>query len=457
MLNRFTPMQKVMSVFFIFMIIGQLTSQAQSYSLQQAIDYALEHNENAMNAVLDIEKANYRVGEVRAIGLPQADISSNLTYNYKIRPVILPPEAAGAFGPPGAPVSDEPVALPFGVNYAGDVMFNVNQVLFSGSYIVGLQAAQTYKELTRKQATQTKRDVAEQVTKAYYGVLVNRERLNLLDANMARLDTLLRNTQILYQTGFAEEIDAKRIQVQVNNLKTQKQNTQRLVELSQQLLKFQMGLPLSENITLTDKLENAEVSLQKGKPTYNPERRIEYSILQTQQSLVDLDIKNYRFQYLPSLSAFFNYGATTGYQDFGNIFGDAQWYDLGAVGVRLNIPVFDGLSKSYKIKQARIERQKLDNAFSITKRSIELQAEQAYTNLTNNLAQLEVQQDNMDLAKEVLRVSKIKFEAGTGSNIEVTNAEADYQEALTNYYNALYDALIAQTDLKKATGELYTE
>jgi outer membrane protein TolC len=441
-----------------FSVVGAVQAQPvskneQSFSLAQAIDYALKNSETAKNAQLDVLKANYRIKEVRAIGLPQINGSVQVTDNFKIRPVILPPESGAAFSPPGTPISKEPVVLKFGIRNTGDAILSASQLLFDGTFFTGLQAAKVYRQLVEKQAIQSEEQIIENVKKAYYAVLVYEEGISLLDKNLAQLDTLLRNTEALFKQGFVEEIEVMRLQVARNNLATQKENTLRGIQISRNLLQLQMGLELGTPLTLTDKLDK---NILANIPQPNPEnykQRIEYSILETQLALTKLDAKVNKVGYLPSLRLVGNYGATAGRQNLGEIFYN-EWFSLGSVGLALSIPIFDGGMKYHRMQQAKIDGLKVENGFSQLKRAIHFEQEQAYLQVQNNLSSLTSQQRNYELAQEVLRVAKKKYAAGVGSSLEVVQAETDMQTAFNNYQTALYNAIVSKIDLDKALGQL---
>ena len=428
-------------------------SGQQAFSLQQAIDYALQSNATVQNAQLDVQSAKARVGEVRSIGLPQVTAQGQYTDNLIIRTTFLP---ANVFD---KSISSDAPANPvqFGLRYSGSGSINASQLIFDGSYFVGLKAASTYNLLAQKSLTQSKVNAVESVTKAYYGVLVAQERLTLLEYNVKRLDTLFQQTQQQYENGFIEKIDVDRIEVQFNNLKVDQQRTTRLVELNRALLKFQMGYSPNEPIELTDQLlpenvENLRMDTQ-GKLDYG--QRIEYSLLQTQKDLNQLDLKNNRAGYYPRLVATGSFGYNRESSRFD--FFTNRWFSNASIGLNLTIPIFDGLGKYYKNQQTKLAYQKTINSTRQLENSIDLQVQQAQISLINGLDALKTQRRNLELAERVAQVSKIKYQQGVGSNIEVINAEASFKEAQTNYYSALYDAIIAKIDVDKATGKLYTE
>ncbi|MCF2446110.1 TolC family protein [Dyadobacter sp. CY345] len=439
------------------MFLSMLSVQAQegSFTLKEAVDYAIKNNVNIKTSQLDAVSAEARIGEIRAAGLPQVAVNLNLSDNVIIQRVFLPANFADPNASPDAP----PVAVQFGVKYSGSAGATLNQLIFSGSYFIGLRAANTYRELASKTVTQSKVNVAEAVTKAYYSTQVAVERAKVLDFNIGRVDSLKRETEIMNKSGFVELLDVNRLEVQINNLVTERQKVQNLIELSYTLLKYQMGMPLSETIALEDKVEDLDIETMKSEfseTAINYNNRIEYSLLDTQLKLAGLDLKNIRSGYLPSVSASFGYGHNNGRNTLPDLFG-TQWFNNSVLALNVNIPIFDGFTKKYQVQQKKVALDKVKLNQTLLEQSIDLESRQAAINIKNAFATLETQRRNVDLAEEIVRVSKIKYKEGVGSNIEVINAESSFKEAQTNYFSALYDVLIAKVDLSKAKGELYND
>jgi len=511
-------------------------------SLSQAVRYAVTNKPSLLATRLAEQTAKAKVGEVKSQGLPQVNVAANLADNFKLQKSLLD---AGAFSGPTlsgttltprdiaaasagqsvtlSPAYAQAVALPpqalaFGLQYAGNTSASFSQMLFDGSYLVGLKAAKVYEDLAKKQTQQAEIDVIEQVSKAYYSTLVARSRLTLLARNVQRLDTLLYQTSQTFKAGFAEKLDVDRLRVQRNNLVVEQQKAQRLTELSVALLKFQMGLPQTQMVQLTDSLgaavvdagalrqrlgvanfntgggdlslgqvptvappttgqtpANEPVANNTGQPAqanaaFNYNNRIEFSTLETQQALAGLDLANRQRGAYPRLSLTAAYGFTGSSKSAtelfafrgpnsrnSNGFANQNWFGFGNVGLALNVPVFDGFRRKYQVQQARIAQQTIERGMETLRQSIDLQDTQSRTTLINALDVLDNQKANLDLAADVARVTRIKFNAGVGSNIEVITAETSLREAQTNYYAALYDVLVAKVDRDKATGELYSQ
>ncbi len=434
-------------------LLTSLAATAQSFSLKQAVDYAIAHQVQVKNSQLDLQNANAKVNEIRAMGLPQVNGSLSLTNNLILQRVFIP---ARIFNPAAA--EGELIAAKFGVDNAGFANVGLSQLVFDGTYLLGLKASSVYKDLAVKSVTQSKQQVAENVTKAYYGILVNEKRQGLLALNVARLDTLLKETRELNKQGFVEKIDVQRLDVQANNLRTELENIDRLQALSYSLLKFQMGYPMEEPIRLSETLEKVELATfnTNAAGDFNYSNRIEYSILQTQESLAELDLKSIKAGYLPRLLLNANYGYNAGANGFGDLV-SKPWFDNAAVTVALQIPIFDGYSKKYRSIQSANNLQKVRQSYGLLKSSIDMQRSQASITMKNALESMKEQKANLELANEISRVTRVKYQNGVGSNLEVLNAESSIKESQANYFTALYNALVAKVELEKANGTLYID
>ena len=450
-MNQQKYMKYKLSIFLILFSFGLFTLKAQQaepyqFSLQQAIDFALKHQSAVLNADIDVQIAKNKVNETTGIGLPQ--VSTNFSFQDFVKvPVSLIPgeffgEPAGTFIP-----------VQFGVKYQSTLGLEASQLLFDGSYLVGLQASKTYKELSIRNSKRTKIETAVAVTKAYYSVLVSNEQLSLLDANLTRLKKSLNDTEAYFKNGFVEKIDLDRLKVLSNNLETERQNVIRLLDLNTKLLKFQMGMPIETGLKLTDGISDIQIDTEVLLPDSNAYiNRVEYSLLQTQKKLNELNLKRYKSEFLPSIAAF---GATSSIYQNNNF---SELYDTRfpttVVGLRLSLPIISGGQRIFKIKSAALEVKKSANDLTNAKNGISLEIAQAKTSYQNGFQSLENQKRNMELSKEVLRVAKIKYEQGVGSSLEVTSAETALKESQNNYINALYDLLINKVNLDRALGKI---
>jgi outer membrane protein len=458
---------------------AQQTQQAESFTLEQCIQYALDNSIAAKNAELDQRIAKAKVKETVGIGLPQITGTGSVVYNQKLPRFFTTYKADGSSFIQIADSTAQKLGLKdgdvvaaqnfFQLKAAGNAQVSINQILFSGSYLVGLKASSVYRDLSAKNAMQTNQTIIQQVTKAYYAVLINRERLSLFEDNIARVDSLLRNTKALNQNGFAESIDVDRVRVTYNNLTAERDKFLNLNELGINLLKYQMNYPFEKPLEIAGNIQDVQIdpnSYPDGQD-WNYKVRPDYQVLETNYKLQQLNIKNMQTASMPSLSAFATLGYSTQSPGVGGIFktntsltnnelgiGPDKWYSFSQFGVNLSVPIFSGLQRAYRTQQEKLKLIQLENNFVYLKRSIDMEVNQTSTNFENALKTLIAQKENQQLAANIARVTKIKYEQGVGSSLEVTDAENALRTAQTNYYSALFDAMVAKVDLDKAYGRL---
>jgi outer membrane protein len=436
----------------LLLLIFQSPARAQTpdtidfrFTLQEAIDFALNHQTAVLNARVDEKIAQNTVKRTIGIGLPQISTDLSLQDFLKLPTSLLPGEF---FGQPGTQIP-----VQFGVKYQASAGVRIDQKIFDGTYLVGLQASKTFRELSVRNSQRTRIETAVAVTKAYYSVLVNNEQLALIDANLAQLRKTLGDTEAMFRNGYAEKIDVDRLQVLKNNLETERENVTRLLALNVDVLKFQMGMPVDRTLTLEESIASVQAEpevIQADTAAYRS--RIEYSLLETQKNLNVLDFKRIRSEFLPTLSGFYN--ASRSYQS--NNFSDLFQTDFptSVIGLSLSWRLITGGQRTFQVRNARLEVQKSENDLGNLRNSINLEISQTQKLYTNSVRSLENQRRNLALSQEILRVSRIKYEQGVGSSLEVTTAETSQKEAQNNYINALYDMLIQKVDLEKATGRI---
>jgi outer membrane protein TolC len=428
-------------------IAQPVNTDTMRVSLQQAVDYALTNQTAVKNAQLDAEISQRQSQEYTGIALPQINGTFDFSDYLKLPTSLIPAEFFG--GEPGTYVP-----IQFGTQYNGTASLNASQLVFDGRYFLGLKATRALAELAQKSVTRTQIETRESVLKAYLAVLIADERSSQLSANITRFKKTLDDSKAFYEAGFVEKIDVDRLTVSYNNLLAEKTKVNELQALSMYLLKFQMGLDVSQPLALTDTLRETdfETILQSAaKPDIN--NRIEYQILLNSKSLNEMNIKQYKVGYLPTLYAVAGYSYQAQVNEF-DLIPSSTWYNTSFIGFNLNIPIFDGLQKARAIQQGKLKLQKTENDILNFNNVMNLQVASAKTGMQNAITSLEVQKSNLELAQDIVSISRKKLEAGVGSTLEVTDAETSLKDAQTNYLSALYDAWIARIDLSKALGTL---
>jgi outer membrane protein TolC len=347
------------------------------------------------------------------------------------------------------------------VPYNLDLSVTGSQLIFDGTYFVGLKAAQVVKELSYRAYQRSRTETVAAVTKAYYTALVSQERLRLLTQNIQQLEVLLRQTQGLYEAGFAEKLDYQRLLVSLNNLRTEQSRAAELVGLTYLTLKLQMGMPLETPISLADTLSiESLVSLLPDTlsfATFEPSRRWEYQILLQQRQALELNLRRYQVSYLPSLVFIGNLATQAQRKEFNFFDTQQRWFPIAFIGAQLQVPLFDGLRRASQISQARLELRKNQNDLFQLRQALTLEAENARRQFLNSLRTLEIQRRNLELAQEVLTTAQRKQQLGVGSTVELLQAQTSYEQAQTSYTTALLEAHLAYIDWQKAIGTLPTE
>jgi outer membrane protein TolC len=428
-------------------LMAQNRDSVYQFTVKQAIAYALENQKDVQNAKLDAEISNAQVKEVLGIGLPQLNSSFDIKDYEEIPTTLLPGEFFG---------QDEGTFIPvkFGIRWNATGSISASQLLFDPTYLLGVKATKTLRELANKNVNRTELETAVTVSKAYFNLILLIERKKSVNANLSRIEKLHSDTKVLYTNGFVEKLDLDRVTVIFNNVKTEVEKFDRLVNLSNNVLKYQMGMPQSfvlepiETIN-SDELKNLTVPLEK----YDISERIEYSILDTQKKLQEYNVKRYRAGYYPSLVAYGSLSASAQREKFDIFDSDKGWYATGLIGATLNLPLFDGFQKHNKIKQEKLALRKLGNEIDRFEEAVSLEIKNNRDALINSINSLNIQEQNLDLASSIYATSKIKYEQGVGSNLEVLDAETSLKDSQANYFNALYDVMISKIDLEKSMGK----
>jgi len=424
-----------------------LAQQTYSFTAHQAVEYALKNSVNVQNALKDVEIQLQTNREVTSAAYPQVSGSINATRYLKLPTQLIPAEFFG--GQPGTFQ-----AVQFGTKYNGTYGATLQQVLFDGQVFVGLQARAASIEYAEKNVAITKEQIKANVYKIYYQLVVGKKQIALLDANIARAEKLLHDTKALYENGFQEKLDVDKVTVTLSNLRTEKAKVENQLSTGYVGLKYLMGMPVKYQLTLSDTLSESFLRDNVLTDSVRFEDRQEYLYLKAVEKLNNYNIKRYKYTYIPTVSLTGSYSRMAQRQKFDFFKGGEPWYPTAYVGLQINVPIFDGFAKDARIKTAKLELQKTQNNIEGLKNQINNEVEQSRINIRTALITVDEQTKNMQLAEAVYNQTKIKYEQGLGSNLEITNADTDMREAQTNYFNALYDAIIARIDYLKAIGKL---
>lgn len=458
---------KIVSILFMFMLLGQLNAQEEGVvqlTLSQACDFALKNNVNVENAQIDVEVAKKKVWETTAIGLPQ--VSGSVEYqNFLDIPTTLLPDfispsvygvllQEGLITPAQMPSSESAQFFPakFGTQHNASYGVTLSQLIFSGQYIVGLQAARVFSMVSQQSLKKNENDIVASVTETYCLVLSLEENKISLDSNLASFEKLLFETEALYKEGFVEEINVDQLKLNVSSLQNAVNSINRSIDAVKMLLKFQMGMSIDQPIELSDDLEGivSDIDLEKiYSNEYDPSQSIDYQIMDTQVRLMELDMKREKSAYLPTLAGFFSYSQKAMSDEF-NFFDSGQdWYPTTLVGFQLDVPLWSSGSRHSKVQQSKLKVLKSTNTRDMVGESLRLQYTQARVEYMNAVDSYVTEKANMTLSKKILDKTIIKYREGLTGSTELTQIQMQYQTGQANYFAAMYQVISAKTKLNK--------
>ncbi len=445
-------MKKLFFFFLGFSIVH--LSQAQEakksvheFSLDQCVEFAQKNNVQVKNSLLAIEVQAQINREIAAAALPNITSSTGVV-NYTTIPTSLLP--AQIFG--GAAGTFIPVQ--FGTKYNANYGINLQQLLFDGQVFIALQARATSMILQKQNSALTQEAIKANIYKIYYQLSASKTQLNILDANISRLGALAHDAEIMYKNGFAEKLDVDKVIVQLNNLETEKIKANNSVAIGYMGLKMLMGMPVKDSLVLTDVINEKSLTndiLTESDFKYDVRKDFQY--LSTAKKMNEFNVKRYQLSNLPTIALGGSYSKNAQRSKF-DLFEGGNWFTTSLVSLNISLPIFNGFSTDARIKRTKIELKQTENQIESLKNSIDNEITQAKLNYISSVATVKFQKSNMELAEKVYQQTKKKFEAGMGSNTEISASQADLVSAQNNYMNALYSALIAKVDLLKATGKL---
>jgi outer membrane protein TolC len=445
-------MKKLIFVITSFAMTGLLQAQdaknaTHAFSLEQCVDFAQKNNVQVKNSLLAIEVQAQTNREIAAAALPTVNTNLGGT-NYLIIPTSLLP--GQIFG--GTPGTFIPVQ--FGTKFNANYGASIQQLLFDGQVFIALQARATSMDLQRKNAALTQEAIKVNIYKIYYQLSASKTQLNILDANINRIKALARDAEIMYKNGFAEKLDVDKISVQLNNLETEKLKANNSVAIGYMGLKMLMGMPVKDSLVLTDVINESSLTndvLSDADFQYNVRKDFQY--LNTVKKMNEFNVKRYQLSNLPTVSMSGSYSKNAQRSKF-DFFEGGNWFNTSLVSLNINLPIFNGFATDARIKRTKIELKQTENQIESLKNNIDNELNQSKLNYMSSVATVQFQKKNMELAERVYQQTKKKYEAGTGSNTEISAAQTDLVSAQNNYMNALYAALIAKVDLLKASGKL---
>ncbi len=432
----------------IILLISSLSAaqdaSVREFGLEDVRKFAVSHSYDSKKTQFDILAAKKKLKEMIATGLPQINSTLGYMNNLELTTMLIPNFFEGKF--------DEKIAVQFGTQHNLNVNFSLSQLLFNGSYFVGLQTSSIYRQLADQNHERTLMNVLETVTNTYYMILVSDESEKILNTSLANLEKTHYEIREMYKEGFLEETDADLIQISVTRIMNNLQAIRRNKEIGYKLLKFQMGLDLEEKIVLKERLEDILQKIdveQASEGEFKLENNIDFKLMSTQEKLSEMALKNEKAKYLPTITAFYTFQWNAMRDAFNFFSSKEKWYRMQVLGVNISIPIFQSGRQSAKVQQASISLQQARNAKRQASQGLVLEAartkaaiDSAYENYLNT-------QENMHLSKKVYDVTLIKYKEGVASSMDLTQAHDKFLMSQSEYIQALSGLLSAKNKLDR--------
>jgi outer membrane protein len=442
-------------------------NQSGAFSLKEAQEFAVKNSYSTQNSTYDIDAAKKKIWETTAIGLPQVSGSIQYQNMLDIPTTLLPdfisPSIYGVLIKEGVrDANGNPITMPqggsqlfpakFGTQHNTTWGISASQLIFNGSYIVGLQASRVFLELSKNKLEKSENDIRESVSQSYCLVLVLQESQQILDSTLKNINRLLYESKETLKQGLVEEISVDQIQLNVSNISNMVSSLKRQRDAAEKLLKFQMGIDVDAPITLKDNLGNI---LNQSKPEsvlgtkFDITRNAEFKLMKTQEELSKLNLKNAQASFLPTVSAFFSYQKKAMGDNFDVFKSSTSWYPTTVVGLNIDIPIFSSGSRISKVKQAKIAYLQTQVSCKQVEQGLLMQEFQARNEYNNTLETYYKEKDNLALATKIYNITTVKYTEGVASSMELTNAQNQFLSTEQSYYSAINSLIAAKSKLDK--------
>jgi outer membrane protein TolC len=425
-------------------LVHAQSKAVREFSLQSAQKFAVESSYETKRTRLNIQAAQKKVRETVLTGFPQLSSAIGYMNNLELATVLIPNFFEGKF--------DEKIPVQFGTQHNANVNFTLNQLLFNGSYIVGLKTSKIFRQLADRNHEKTQLDILEIVTNTYYLILVAEESERILSSNLENLEKTHYEIRERYKEGFVAETDADLVQIGVTKLKNGLQAIVRQKEIAYKLLKFQMGLELDEQIVLTDKLEDIlqQIDISETEDAeFSLEQNIDYRLLETQEKLSEMALKNEKAKYFPTISAFYSFQWNAFRDDFNFFNFNENWFRTQILGININMPIFTSGVQKAKVAQASIALKQAQNAKIQASQGLAVEAASARSTLDSAYENYLNTQENMELSKKVYDATLFKYNEGVASSLDLTQAHDQYLAAQSDFIQAISGLLTAKNKLDR--------
>lgn len=446
-------MQRIKLLLLAVLFSPLIHAQTLQLSLDQAKQMAIDSSYATRDARYNIEKKEQEVKEVLAIGLPQISGSAELQNFFVVPKQRIPISGFPIGGGENGGETPDFITAQFGTNYTMSAGITASQLIFDGTYLIGLKASKVVVQLTKYQEEKTEQEIKLNVAEAYHSVLLAQANLKILQENLDNVNSTLEETQALYDNGLTEEQDVDQLMLNRNQIQVNLDNTEAILETSKRSLNFIMGIPINTEVELTDKIENlVQLSNDQNYLARDPQLDTHPDMLlaKTNYEVANLQVKGDKAAYYPNLSAFYNYSQNAQANEFKFFDSSQPWFPTSVLGFTLNVPIWSSFQRKSKVNQSEIGLMQSELMMEQTKENLKLNVQVQRNNYENALKVWENQKNSVDLAQRILDKTTIKYREGVATSFELNVSQSQLLNAQTSYVRAAYELLTAKQELDKA-------
>ena len=431
----------------LFLLIStSVFSQEEVYrfSLKEAVDFALENNSISKNAARDVEIAKLQKWETTSTGLPQ--IKAAISYNNWLKQQIslIPAEFFG--GEPG-----QFAEIAFGTKQTMNGTVTISQKIFDGSYLVGLQAAKVYLEISENAQEKTEIELRKMVAYAYGNVLLSEENLKIVNSNITLLESNVRELTMVYENGLIEEESVQQLKLTLSSLRSNQSYVRRLKTIAYQLFNNALGLELNTDVELTDDLDRLiamYTSLAPLESIREVENVVDYKIAFNDLKGKELLLKLEKSKALPSIDAFLNGSYSGNSEQFTFLENSQNWFGASMFGVSMKIPIFSSFGRSASTKKARLNFEKSKSLLKDTSDKIKLEISRARSDYEFAVEDLDIKKEALELSEQIAQKNEVKFFEGLTTSFDLSQAQRQLYTAQQDYLLSMLNILIKRIDLE---------
>ncbi|NOX48811.1 MAG: TolC family protein [Chlorobi bacterium] len=433
----------IIILFSVLFSVEGIAQETMRFSLKEALVYALENNYDIINAATDVEIARKKVKENLAIGLPQ--ISGKIGYNNNLvlPTTLLPGEVVGQPG--------KDVEVQFGTQHNANWGAELSQLIFSGTYLVGVMAARAYVDVVESSFEKSEIGIKNTIAKSYYPVIILQENKKVFDSTLLSLNNMLYETEAYHKSGFIEDTDVDQLKLLISDMETTITNINNQLQIATNMLKYQLGLDANVKIEVTDKMDDLLAAVDREfllDSKFDYSHHVDYKILKGQRELSSLQLKLNQSEYWPSLVGFYSYNQSA-FRDEFNFFTDNKWYNSQVLGFQLDVPILSSGNRKFKVQQAKLELEKMNVSEHQLQQGLSLRIKTVKADFNNAYLIYMNRKMSVGNAEKIYQKTEIKYKEGLSTSLDLSQTYNQFLNSQISYLTSILDLLIKKADLEK--------